>query len=62
MNKLLEKWKNLEIKNFDNNSELKRRLEVHCLNEYEENAIIDDEHLLMEFNYLKDSNLLSKLF
>jgi hypothetical protein len=62
MNELLKKWKNLKIENLDNESELKRRLKVYCLKEYEEDAIIDDKHLLMEFKNLKDNNRLSQLF
>jgi len=62
MNELLKTWKNLEIENFDLCPELKRRLILYCLNEYEEDAILDDVHLLAEFRYLKDNSQLSYLF
>jgi hypothetical protein len=46
MNELLNRWQNLEIENFDNHPELKRRLTVHCISEYQEDALTDDAHLL----------------
>ncbi|MGY0391738.1 hypothetical protein ACW5R3_04130 [Bizionia sp. KMM 8389] len=62
MNEKQKEWANLEIKSFDKHQDLKRRLALYILSEYEENAIIDDAHLLTEFRYLKDNNQLNYLF
>jgi len=61
MSDLLKKWKKLKIENFDKESELKRRLKVYCISQYEEDVIVDDKHLLMEFQYLRDNNQLNLL-
>lgn len=61
MNELIEEWKNLEIINFDNHPELKRRLTVYCLAIYEEDTILDIKHLMSEFKYLKKHNKLQYL-
>lgn len=58
----LQEIKNLVIDNFENHPELKRRLEIYISTTYQENAIFDDKHLLMEFNYLRDNNMLIELF
>ena len=57
----LQDLENLTIENFDNHPELKRRLIVYCIATYQEDAIIDDYHLLMEFNYLKLNKKLYEL-
>ena len=51
-----------EIKDFDKNPQLRKLLANYCLTMYEENAIIDDEHLLKEYNWLKSKNSLAELF
>lgn len=51
-----------EIKDFDRNPKLRKLLVDYCLTMYEENAVIDDEHLLKEYNWLKSKNSLDELF
>jgi hypothetical protein len=41
---------------------MKALLINYCLINYEENAIIDDNHLVMEYHYLKRHNELHLLF
>ena len=50
------------ISNLFNNPFLKELLIQYCLMHYEADAILDDEHLMMEFNYLKNNNKLYDLF
>lgn len=48
----------MQITNFKYNPKLRQFLVDYSLRMYEENAILDDEHLLMEYNLLlRDSNL-----
>lgn len=54
--------KNEEITDFENNPVLKKLLVDYCIMQYEENAIIDDDHLIMEFKLLKNENKLNDLF
>ncbi len=51
-----------QIKDLSRNPILKAQLTRYCLFEYEEDAIIDDEHLMMEYNKLKSDNELEKLY
>ncbi len=51
-----------ELKDFSRNPELRKLLVNYCLTMYEENAIIDDEHLIKEYNWLKSNNMLEELF
>lgn len=51
-----------EIKNFNRNPLLRQLLANYCLMVYEENAIIDDEHLLKEYRWLLLENKLAELF
>lgn len=51
-----------EIKDFKNNPMLRQLLEDYCAMRYEENSILDDEHLFMEYNLLQKENRLSDLF
>jgi hypothetical protein len=51
-----------EITNFDNNPILKQLLVNYILREYEEDSIIDENHLMMEYNRLRDSNQLDMIF
>ena len=60
--KEVEKLDQLEIKNLDNHPDLKRRLIVYVLSEYESDAILDDKHLLLEFKRLKKSENLEVLW
>lgn len=53
---------NIEIKDFRFNPELRRLLTQYCLMTYEENAVLDDESLIAEYNYLNESNCLNDLF
>ncbi len=50
-----------EITNLDYAPTLKSLLIEYCLAVYEENAIIDDYHLLAEYNLLKKENNLCLL-
>jgi hypothetical protein len=54
--------KNEEITGFENNPVLKKLIINYCLMQYEENAIIDDDHLIMEFRLLQKENRLHELF
>lgn len=51
-----------EILNFEFNPMLRALLVNYSYIMYEGDAIIDDEHLLMEYNYLKNNNSLHELF
>lgn len=51
-----------ELKDFSRNPELRKLLVNYCLMVYEENAIIDDEHLLSEYRYLVANNKLDEIF
>ena len=51
-----------EIKDFRYNPILRKMLVNYCLRMYEEDAIIDDEHLLMEYKLLIRDNNLNALF
>lgn len=52
----------IEIKHFDYSPILKGLLIDYVLRVYEEDAITDDEHLLMEYNLLQKNNELHLLF
>ena len=51
-----------DIKDFDNSPTLRALLVEYVLVNYEENAITDDHHLLMEYRLLKKANNLHLLF
>lgn len=51
-----------EIKDLNRNPLLKQLLANYCLMVYEENAIIDDEHLLKEYRWLVSNNKLDEIF
>ncbi len=51
-----------EINDFRYNPILRKMLVNYCLRMYEEDAIIDDEHLLMEYKLLIRDNNLNALF
>lgn len=51
-----------EIKNFDWNPILKKLLIDYVLRQYEYDALINDEHLYKEYNYLMENNMLNSLF
>jgi hypothetical protein len=51
----------MEINDFKYNPKLRQSLVNYCLRIYEEDAIIDDEHLIMEYNLLKKYNNLEAL-
>lgn len=53
---------NIQIRDFKYNPELRRLLVEYCLVVYEENAILDDDNLIVEYNYLLESNSLNELF
>lgn len=50
------------ITSLENNPILKLLLKDYCKMQYEENAILDDEHLLMEYNLLLKENRQGDLF
>ncbi len=52
----------MQITNFNYNPKLRQSLVDYCLRMYEESAILDDEHLLMEYNLLLRDNNLNALF
>jgi hypothetical protein len=51
-----------EIEDFRFNPKLRKMLVNYCLRMYEENAIIDDYHLLEEYKLLKRDNMVHVLF
>lgn len=53
---------NIQIRDFKYNPELRRLLVEYCLVVYEENAIINEENLIAEYNYLLENNKLNELF
>jgi hypothetical protein len=52
----------IEIKNFKNNPILKDLLIEYIYRTYEDDAIIDDDHLMMEYRLLIRENRLNDLF
>jgi hypothetical protein len=52
----------MKLQNFDLNPKLRELLVNYCLINYEENAIIDDEHLLQEYHLLERNNELHLIF
>ena len=52
----------IEITNFQYNPKLRKMLVNYCLRMYEEFAIIDDEHLMMEYNLLLRYKMTNVLF
>jgi hypothetical protein len=52
----------MQITNFNYNPKLRQFLVDYCLRMYEYNAILDDEHLLMEYKLLLNDNNLNALF
>ena len=52
----------IEIEDFRYNPKLRKMLVNYCLRMYEENAIIDDYHLLEEYKLLKRDNNVHVLF
>lgn len=52
----------VEINDFKYNPKLRRMLVNYCIRTYEEDAIIDDWHLIQEYNLLKSNNELQFLF
>ena len=51
-----------EFTNFNYRPKLRQMLVDYVHRIYEENSITDDEHLIMEYNYLKKHNELHLLF
>lgn len=51
-----------EFTNFKYRPKLRQMLVDYVYRMYEENSITDDEHLIMEYNYLKKHNELHLLF
>lgn len=52
----------IEINDFKYNPTLRRMLVNYCIRTYEEDVIIDDWHLIQEYNLLKKNNELHFLF
>lgn len=52
----------IEINDFKYNPTLRRMLVNYCIRIYEEDAILDDWHLIQEYNLLKKNNELHFLF
>ncbi len=53
---------NFYVNGFERNPKLRELLVDYCLQVYNENAIIDDEHLIKEYYWLKENNQLEELF
>jgi hypothetical protein len=51
-----------DIRDLSHNPMLKALLINYVLTNYEENAITDDYHLMMEYNLLRRTNQLHQLF
>ena len=54
--------KKFKITDLKNNPILKQLLINYCILNYEENAILDDDHLIAEYNLLARNNELHLLF
>ncbi|WP_367772208.1 hypothetical protein AB3G33_01890 [Flavobacterium sp. WC2421] len=52
----------IEINDFRYNPTLRRLLVNYCIRTYEMDAILDDWHLIQEYNLLKKNNELHFLF
>ena len=52
----------MEIRNFNHNPELRQLLESYVIRTYEQDAIVDDDHLIMEYHLLVRDNRLNDLF
>ena len=52
----------MEIRNFEHNPVLRQLLESYVIRTYEQDAIIDDDHLMMEYHLLIRDNRLNDLF
>jgi hypothetical protein len=51
----------IKIKNFDKHPDLKRRLKNYVTCMYESDAILDDKHLLLEFEMLQKTKKIGEL-
>jgi len=52
----------MEIRNFNHNPVLRQLLESYVIRTYEQDAIVDDDHLMMEYHLLVRDNRLNDLF
>jgi hypothetical protein len=52
----------MEITDLNDNPILRKLLTDYCIRMYEEDAITDDDHLMMEYFLLKRENKLNDLF
>lgn len=52
----------MEIRNFNQNPVLRQLLESYVIRTYEQDAIVDDDHLMMEYHLLIRDNRLNDLF
>jgi hypothetical protein len=52
----------MEIRNFNHNPVLRQLLESYVIRTYEQDAIVDDDHLIMEYHLLVRDNRLNDLF
>lgn len=52
----------MEIRNFEHNPVLRQLLESYVIRTYEQDAIVDDDHLIMEYHLLIRDNRLNDLF
>ena len=52
----------MEIRNFNHNPVLRQLLESYVIRTYEQDAIVDDDHLIMEYHLLILDNRLNDLF
>jgi len=52
----------MEIRNFNHNPVLRQLLESYVIRTYEQEAIVDDDHLMMEYHLLIRDNRLNDLF
>ena len=52
----------MEIRNFNHNPVLRQLLESYVIRTYEQDAMVDDDHLMMEYHLLIRDNRLNDLF
>ena len=52
----------MEIRNLNHNPVLRQLLESYIIRTYQQEAIIDDDHLMMEYHLLIRDNRLNDLF
>lgn len=57
----LKELENVTVENLLNHQELVRRLKTYIVAKYDQNAKMDEYHIMKEFEYLKKNGELKKL-